>query len=119
MILSIIIVNWNSKELTKNCIESIFCASNERLYTNEFEVILVDNGSIDSSTDYFRSIEENVKVIYNNTNLGYAPACNQGMKIAAGRYILLLGNDTLVRDNALEKCVEFLEQHNNARCGWL
>lgn len=114
MTLSIIIVNWNNKELTKNCLESIFCSSKEKLRTNEYEIILVDNGSNDGSADYLRSIERDVKVIFNKSNLGYAPACNQGMKAASGRYILLLGNDTLIRDNALEKCVGFLEQNNNA-----
>ena len=114
MTLSIIIVNWNRKDLTKNCLESIFCASKEKLSSIEYEIILVDNGSVDGSTDYLRSIEDKVKLIFNNTNLGYAPACNQGMRAASGRYILLLGNDTLIRDNALGKCVGFLEQHNNA-----
>ncbi len=115
MILSIVIVNWNGKELTENCIESILLTNRERLENKEFEIIVIDNGSTDESAEYLKSYGRPVKLISNATNIGYAPACNQGMKEAQGKYILLLGNDTVVLDEALEKCVKFLNENEN--CG--
>jgi GT2 family glycosyltransferase len=115
MILSIIIVNWNGKELTKSCIESIVLTNRERVENKEFEIILIDNGSDDGSAEYFKSLNLPVKLITNNSNIGYAPACNTGMKKANGKYILLLGNDTIVLNEALEKCITFLEE--NQDCG--
>jgi GT2 family glycosyltransferase len=115
MILSIVIVNWNGKELTKNCIESIVLSNREKIEKNEFEIILADNGSNDGSAEYFKSLNLPVRLITNTLNIGYAPACNQGMREATGNYILLLGNDTIVLDGSLEKCITFLEE--NADCG--
>jgi hypothetical protein len=115
MILSIVIVNWNGKELTENCIESILLTSRRRLENKEFEIIVIDNGSTDGSVEYLKSYSRPVKLISNTANMGYAPACNQGMKEARGKYILLLGNDTVVLDETLEKCAKFLDENND--CG--
>jgi GT2 family glycosyltransferase len=115
MILSIVIVNWNGKELTENCIESILLTSRTRLENKEFEIIVIDNGSTDESLEYLKAYSRPVKFISNVNNVGYAPACNQGMKEAQGKYILLLGNDTVVLDEALEKCVKYLDENND--CG--
>lgn len=115
MILSIVIVNWNGKELTENCIESILLTNRQRLENKEFEIIVIDNGSTDESVEYLKSYGRPVKLISNETNRGYAPACNQGMREARGKYVLLLGNDTVVLDEALEKCIKFLDE--NSDCG--
>jgi GT2 family glycosyltransferase len=115
MILSIIIVNWNGRELTENCIESILLTDRERIEKKEFEIIVIDNGSTDGSIEYLKSYSRPVKLIRNEQNIGYAPACNQGMKEASGRYVLLLGNDTVILDEALDKCVKFLDENNS--CG--
>jgi hypothetical protein len=115
MILSIVIVNWNGKELTKNSIESIVLTNRERIEKKEFEILLADNGSDDGSIDYFESMNLPVKLISNASNIGYAPACNQGMREGNGNYILLLGNDTIVLNEALEKCITFLDE--NPDCG--
>jgi len=115
MILSIIIVNWNGKELTENCIESILLTNKERIENNEFEIIVVDNGSADGSIDYLKTFSGPVRLISNKKNTGYAPACNQGMKEASGKYVLLLGNDTVILDEALERCIKFLNENND--CG--
>jgi GT2 family glycosyltransferase len=114
MIVSIVIVNWNNKNLTRNCIESIFASSGDKFKSGEYELIVIDNGSSDGSREYLRSIKECIKVIYNDSNIGYSPACNQGMKLASGKYVLLLGNDTLITNNSLEKCIEFMEKHADA-----
>lgn len=115
MTLSIIIVNWNGKELTENCVESILITNRDRIESKEFEIIVVDNGSTDGSIEYLKSYSRPVKLISNKLNTGYAPACNQGMKESSGKYILLLGNDTVILNDAIEKCVKFLDENND--CG--
>lgn len=115
MILSIIIVNWNGKELTENCVESIFLENRRRIENKEFEIIIIDNGSTDGSIEYLKSYSRPIKLICNKKNAGYAPACNQGMKAASGKYVLLLGNDTIILDKALESCIKFLDE--NGDCG--
>ncbi len=109
MTLSIIIVNWNTKELIGKCIESIFDTTplSELLY----EVIVIDNGSADGSKEYLLSLGKKIVLINNDTNRGYAAACNQGMKQAAGKYMLLLGSDTLMLNGTLVKCAAYLESN--------
>lgn len=106
MILSIVIANWNTKQLTSQCIESILAKTSHEF---SYELIIVDNGSTDGSVEYLRSLGEKIVLIENETNLGYAKACNQGMRAAQGKYILLLGSDTIMHTGTLEKCVEYLD----------
>jgi GT2 family glycosyltransferase len=115
MILSIIIVNWNGKRLTKNCINSILETNPGKIKSGEFEIIVIDNGSADGSVEELKKLIDSIKLIENKENIGYAPACNQGIRIAQGKYILLLGNDTLILNGALEKCISFMEKHSE--CG--
>ena len=115
MILSIVIVNWNGKELTKNCIKSIIETCPDKIKNQEYEIIVIDNGSSDSSAEYLDIFSDSIKLIKNNSNTGYAPACNRGMREAKGNYVLLLGNDTIVLDEALQKCVKFLDEYKD--CG--
>ena len=80
-----------------------------------YEIIVVDNNSRDDSVEMLENLKfkiENLKlkIIVNNDNLGFAKANNQGIKIAEGKYILLLNSDTIVKDRALEKMVSFLEK---------
>ena len=112
MTISIIIANWNTKELIKQCIESIFDTTpqNEIIY----EIIIIDNASTDGSAEYLRSISDHIVLIENKTNIGYAKACNQGMKIAKGRYFLLLGSDTIMKAGTLLACADFLEGNPEA-----
>ncbi|MCO7156000.1 glycosyltransferase family 2 protein [Bacteroides eggerthii] len=97
MDVSIIIVNYNTRQLTSNCIESIF------KYTNgvSFEVILVDNASTDGSIDFFTN-DERIIFISSKENLGFGRANNLGYKVAKGRYIFLLNSDTLLLNNAIK-----------------
>lgn len=109
MKLTIIIVNYNTKELTIDCLESIYkFPPRER-----FEVIVVDNGSKENfqlPTPSFK----NLKFIKNTKNVGFARANNQGIKIAKGEYILLLNSDTTVTKNSLNELVKFAETHPDA-----
>lgn len=106
MILSIVIANWNTKKLITQCIESIQVKVSHSL---KYEIIIIDNGSTDGSLEYLKSLGNKIILIANENNLGYAKACNQGMKIAQGKYTLLLGSDTIMHTGTLEKCAEFLD----------
>ena len=112
MTISIVIANWNTKDLIQQCIESIFGTTPQEQVT--YEVIIIDNASTDGSTEYLRSQSGRITLIENKTNLGYAKACNQGMKIARGKFILLLGSDTIMQPGTLFECVKFLEGNNDA-----
>ncbi|HMQ79144.1 MAG TPA: glycosyltransferase family 2 protein [Ignavibacteria bacterium] len=107
MTISIVIANWNTKELIEDCINSIF--NSTPLNEMDYEVIIIDNASADGSRKYLRSIKNKITLIENDTNVGYAKACNQGMKIAKGRYVLLLGSDTIMKPGTLRTCSEFLD----------
>jgi GT2 family glycosyltransferase len=115
MTLSIVIVNWNGKDLIGKCIESIFSTVTERLKDHDYEIIVIDNASTDGSIEYLTGLTNKITLIRNKENTGYAPAANQGMKLASGKYVLLLGSDTVVLKDALIKCTEFLSRRTE--CG--
>jgi len=107
---SIIIVNWNTREILCNCLKSIY----EQTRGIQFEVILVDNASTDGSQEMVRSQFPQVTVIANDGNRGFACANNQGIAIAEGRYLLLLNSDTIVLDNGIGKTIAFADLHPDA-----
>jgi len=107
---SVIIVSWNTREYLHNCLTSIYDETDGVL----FEVIIVDNASHDGSANMVRTEFPQVVLIKNGENRGFAAANNQGMKVAQGRYLLLLNPDTLVRDGAVQKSVAFADE--NASC---
>lgn len=96
MDVSIIIVNYNTKDLTLACINSIF----EKTEGLQFEVILVDNGSNDGSQKLFCK-DERISYIYNENNLGFGRANNLGYKRAKGDYLFFLNSDTYLVNNAI------------------
>lgn len=97
--LSIIIVNWNGLDITRQCLESIY----QQTRDINFEVIVVDNASADSTCKMLREEFPQVKLICNSENKGFAAANNQGINIAGGNFILLLNNDTIVLKDAISK----------------
>jgi hypothetical protein len=115
--LSVIIVNYNTKELLKDCIQSLF--SEEKLTRSsesKLEIIVVYNGSSDGSKEYLKELGVTgyeLRVINNDKNLGFAKANNQGIKIAQGEYIMLLNSDTIVKKGALKTLVDYLDNHPN------
>lgn len=102
MQLSIIIVSFNTKDITLACIRSI------KKYTKgvTYEVIVVDNGSTDASAQAARSL--GARVIENRENLGFAAANNQGFRVAKGEYVLFLNSDTLIKNNVLAEMVAWV-----------
>ncbi len=113
--LSVIILNYNTKELLKNCLESIF-ESEQRTANSkhQFEIIVVDNNSTDGSKEYLKQLRpknKNLKVIFNNKNLGYSGGNNVGLKQAMGRYILFLNSDTIVEPDGFRKVLDYMENH--------
>lgn len=106
---SVIIVNWNTREILRNCLRSIYEQTNHIRY----EVIVVDNASSDGSAEMVREEFSQVVLIENAENRGFAAANNQGMAIAHGRYVLLLNSDTIVLDGAIQKTLIFADQQTD------
>ena len=108
--LSIIIVNWNTRDFLAQCLDSIYQSKNEAV----IELIVVDNASSDGSPDLVHERFPQVRLIQNQTNVGFARANNQGILQSLGRYILLLNSDTLVRPGALQCLLEFMDNNYEA-----
>jgi N-acetylglucosaminyl-diphospho-decaprenol L-rhamnosyltransferase len=113
LILSIIIVNWNTRELLAQCLQSI---SDEirTLRRQGVETLVVDNASTDGSAGMVREHFPWVKSIENQKNVGFAHANNQAILESTGRYVLLLNPDTLVKPGAFEILIDFMETHPRA-----
>jgi len=108
---SIIIPHLNTLEYLISCINSI------RQNTNDYEIIVVDNGTNENKEllKHFLEHSNVKKIIYNDTNLGFSKANNQGAKIAEGEYLCFLNSDTIVKKGWLEELYKTLDSHNN--CG--
>jgi GT2 family glycosyltransferase len=106
--LSIIIVNWNTKNLLIQCLESIFRTAGEV----DLEVFVVDNGSTDGSGRAVKERFPDVKVIENQRNVGFARANNQALRISKGKYLLLLNPDAQVKGKVIEELISFMEAHS-------
>lgn len=107
MDVSIIIVTYNTKQLTKNCIDSIFKFTQDIT----FEVILVDNASTDGSQELF-SLDHRIIYIYSDENLGFGRANNLGLSKANGKYIFLLNSDTYLKNNAVKIFKQAMDQQD-------
>lgn len=103
--LSVVIVNWNTCEHLRRCLESL--QVNAPL--EETEVIVVDNASTDGSAEMVRSEFETIKLLAQTANLGYAAGNNIGIEAASGHQVLLLNPDTLVRAGALQAALQAME----------
>ncbi len=107
---SIVVLTYDQlKEGTIPCVESIYLHTSKE----DFELILVDNASADGTPDYLRSLQnerDNVKIVLNPTNKGYAGGNNDGMRIAEGDCIILLNNDTMVTPGWLDALLVPLEK---------
>ncbi len=104
---SIIIVNWNTRDLLAECLASLF-ANPPSL---QFEVIVVDNASSDDSAAMVQSTFPQVTLIESKVNLGFAGANNKAIAQSRGRYVILLNPDTVVLPQAFDILIEFLDRH--------
>lgn len=112
--ISVIIVNYNVRELLENCINSILQAS----HNITVEIIVFDNNSFDGSVEFIKkkfSIQKNITVIANNENIGFAKANNEAVKFAKGEFLLILNPDTILQEDTLEKVMHFY--NNTQKCG--
>lgn len=107
MDVSILILNYNTRELTINALRSIYQSKTSL----SFEVILADNASKDNSIPHIQAEFPQVKLILNQENVGFAIANNQAMRLAQGRYVLLLNSDTILQPDTLETMLQFMDNH--------
>jgi GT2 family glycosyltransferase len=107
--LSVIIVNYNVKYFTEQCLYSVVKACKNI----EAEIFVVDNHSTDGSYDYLSNKFANVHFIWNRKNTGFAKANNVALQKASGEYVLFLNPDTIVPEGCFEKCVAFYRQQKN------
>ena len=106
---STVIVNYNSFPLLDNCLRTLFLETKEIT----FEVIVVDNGSIERGINEIISKYLKVKFVLNETSKGFAAANNQGFKEASGKYILMLNNDVVFIEDVISKVVKFSKENND------
>jgi GT2 family glycosyltransferase len=112
--LTVIIPNYNTRTLLRNCLDSIY------RYTDKiaFEVICIDGNSPDGSADMVAAEFPEVRLVRNTVNESYARSINQGLRVATGRYACLLDSDTLLIENAFASLVRFMDEHPDAAvCG--
>ena len=114
--LSIIVLNYNTKDLTNTCIQSLRKQYSTQLESREFEIILVDNASTDGSIEAINNLPRtipNVQLIKNKDNYGFSRGNNIGAKKAKGKYLFFLNSDTEVQDSGLFGMIRYLDVHEN------
>jgi GT2 family glycosyltransferase len=105
--ISIVVVSFNTRALLERCLESVERDSPGLAR----EVIVVDNGSGDGSPDRVAARWPETRLVRNPANVGYAPACNQGLRAARGRQVMALNSDAFLDGGTLERCVRWLDAH--------
>ena len=108
--LSVVIVNWNTRELLANCLQSL----EETVRDLSVEMWVVDNGSVDGSVAMVQERFPHAHIIVNSENVGFVRANNQAIARCRGRYVLLLNSDTKVLTGALDEMVHFMDAHCGA-----
>jgi GT2 family glycosyltransferase len=108
--LTVSIINTNNRDLLRDCLRSIF----ENKQHISMKVYVVDNACTDGSAEIVRAEFPQVRLIRNETRLGFCVNHNQVLCIAQGRYCLILNEDTLIQAGALDCLVEFMDRHSDA-----
>lgn len=113
MKLSVVIVNYNVKYFLEQCLRSVAKATQGI----DAEVYVVDNSSVDGSNEMVRAKFPEVKLIANKENVGFSKANNQAIELSNAQYVLLLNPDTVVQEDSLSKCIQYMDE--NPDCGGL
>jgi GT2 family glycosyltransferase len=104
MKLSIVIVSYNTKEMTGRAINSLPLRS-------DIEILVIDNASTDGTSEMIRKRFPEIDLIVNDKNLGFAKAVNQGIKKSRGEFVMLLNSDTQAKDNAIDELMDFMKSN--------
>ncbi len=113
-LVSIVIINYNGKHFLQSCISSLLAQTHKQL-----EIIFIDNLSQDGSLQYVQENFPKIIAIGNDRNIGYSEAGNQGIKMATGKYIMLLNPDIIFEKPYIQKCILKMEEDHRiaAICG--
>lgn len=109
---SIIILNYNTKETTANCVKSLISHTK----SVRFEIILIDNASVDGSFEYLsKQFAQNSKIelVKSRENKGFSNGNNLGVGMAKGKYVLFLNSDTLIKDNVIGEFTLWMKKHKD------
>lgn len=112
-LVDIVIVNWNTGNLLKNCLNSILKFKNDSIDS----VVVVDNGSTDDSLTKIDIDLQHFKIVREKTNHGFGKACNIGAKLCKSRYILFLNPDTEVNESSISTAIEYMEKDSSSNIG--
>jgi GT2 family glycosyltransferase len=107
---SIIIVNYNGKDRTRACLQSIHTVSS----SVEHEIILIDNCSDDGSVEAIRKEYPDIRIVPQNANLGFGTANNRGARIAKGEFLFFVNNDIIFKEDIITPLKEFMEKNDSA-----
>lgn len=109
-LVSIIIVNWNTRPLLSACLDSVYGT----LQDTPYEILVVDNASSDGSVEWLRSAHPDILLIANSENLGFARANNQALAACHGKFALLLNSDAQLRPQTVLRLLDRMTQESNA-----
>lgn len=109
MDISILIVNWNTRDLLDDCLHSVY----DTVHGIDFEVVVVDNASGDGSAEMVAEKHTPAKLIANSENVGFAAANNQAYRVSSGDYVLLLNPDTVVREDAITRLLTVARENES------
>jgi GT2 family glycosyltransferase len=110
MTLTVIIVSFNVKDYLEECLKSVMLASGNI----DCEIFVVDNNSVDGSSEMITKIFPSVNLIINKVNIGFSSANNQAIQLAKGQFVLILNPDTVVEPDTFIKCLNFMKSHPDA-----
>lgn len=113
MDISVILVSYNTAEITKVALNHLFASKLEQ----QMEVFIIDNASRDNSVEVLRNAYPNVSLIVNQVNVGFGRANNQALPFISGRYVLLLNTDAFVGPDVIAETLTYMDEH--PRCGVL
>lgn len=109
-LVSVLVVNWNTRALLSECLDSV----RETLHEIPYEIVVVDNASSDGSAEWLRAALPEATLIANPENVGFARGNNQALAASRGKFALLLNSDAQLRPNALTRLLEVMTRESNA-----